>query len=456
MRSRHLLTLALLACTAVPAAAAGPDPATCRRDAAQPAFEMPIARLAPVGPLIRESLPEDEAELVGRVDETRYAAILAELSGYQSFELDGQTRQIQTRWAPGTAHPDGINLARDYLADRFAAAGYNVLLQDFEFTYSAVPVTATNVIAIRPGTTVPEEILVVGAHYDSISQDPSLDAPGAEDNASGTAAVLHLAELVAGFETERTIHFVGFGCEEYSLRGSRHYVEEAVAAGDNIVAALTMDMISAWVDEFGVLIEGTPAFVDLIGVVEGNVGQWTSLSSDTSLNSFGSDHVPFQQAGIPAILAIDLDWDQYDDYHNVTDTFDKVDTSLGTEITKVIAGSIADIASLSVRNVSIEEPLPGTQPARNRLALHGNAPNPFNPRTTISFTLPSAGMTRLQIFDNRGRRVRALSTEFLEPGLHQRVWDGMDESGQPVASGVYFSRLVHPHGVRTHSLTLVR
>jgi hypothetical protein len=396
-------------------------------------------------PLVLGSEPVHEAALVNGVSQPRYSQILARLSGAETFQLAGQTRQLQTRWALDTAHPSGINLARDYVIDRFQQAGCTIQLQDF--THS-VDVVSTNVIGVRQGTDFPAEIVVVGAHYDARAAIPGEDAPGAEDNASGVAGVLHLAELLESFQPKRTVHFVAFGCEEYGLLGSKRYVQEALANGDTIVAALTMDMISAWVDEFGLWIESEPPFVDLVDVIAANTVQWTPIPHEIHLYSFGSDHVPFLEAGIPAILAIDIDWDQYADYHLTTDTFEKTDPALGTEITKVIAGSVADIAGVVLG--------PTGSPSTRQLALVGNTPNPFNPRTTLEFTLPAEGPVRLEIFDTRGRRIRVLVDGTLGPGAHSRIWDGTDESGLQVASGVYLARLQHPRGARSHTLTLVR
>lgn len=421
-----------------------------------------LAPVAQAGPPLATTLTpgssiSDETALVGAVDEARYAQILAALCGENTFELDGSTRRIATRWAPDPTHPDGINLARDYLVDRFAAAGYDVSQQDFPFSYAAQSYTATNLIAVHPGTTLADEILVVGAHYDATtrSEEIGLPALGAEDNASGVAAVLHLAELLAGYETDRTIHFVAFGAEETGLDGSTYYVEQAVNDGLNIVGALTMDMISAWVDDFGIWIEGELPWQELMFALRDNVVQWTTLPYQLHYISFGSDHVPFQKAGIPALLAIDIDWDAYADYHRSTDTWDKVDTALGTQITRALAGTIADIATVR-RKVAISDPPPGADAPRSLLALLPNRPNPFNPRTTLRFTLPEAGPVLLDIVDLRGRRIRALVDDRLEAGLHERLWDGTDDSGAAVASGLYFSRLSHAEGVRTRGLTLVR
>lgn len=83
-------------------------------------------------------------------------------------------------------------------------------------------------------------------------------------------------------------------------------------------------------------------------------------------------------------------------------------------------------------------------------------PNPFNPRTTIRFDLATAGATRLSVFDARGRRVRALLDETLAAGGHEATWDGRDDSGREVGSGVYLARLEHGGTIAVARLGLVR
>jgi Tol biopolymer transport system component len=74
-------------------------------------------------------------------------------------------------------------------------------------------------------------------------------------------------------------------------------------------------------------------------------------------------------------------------------------------------------------------------------ALTGNYPNPFNPTTTISFTLPASGAATLSVYSITGQKVRELVSGHLSAGVHSVVWDGLDASGKQVSSGVYLSRL---------------
>ena len=93
-----------------------------------------------------------------------------------------------------------------------------------------------------------------------------------------------------------------------------------------------------------------------------------------------------------------------------------------------------------------------------RLGLSQNVPNPFNPSTTIRFSLPSdyAGLVTLSVYDVLGRRVRTLLSGPMEAGTHAVTWLGRDDKGHLTASGVYLYRLVTETGQRQGRMTLVR
>jgi hypothetical protein len=83
-------------------------------------------------------------------------------------------------------------------------------------------------------------------------------------------------------------------------------------------------------------------------------------------------------------------------------------------------------------------------------------PNPFNPSTTLAFTLPAPGRTTLTIYDITGRKVRTLFSEFMAPGAHAAIWDGRDERGGPVSSGVYLARLESGRTATTAKMLLMK
>lgn len=91
-----------------------------------------------------------------------------------------------------------------------------------------------------------------------------------------------------------------------------------------------------------------------------------------------------------------------------------------------------------------------------RLALGRNFPNPFNPKTTLHFALPSAGKVELAIYDVSGRRVTTLAQGVMEAGYHELDWLGTDDSGHSVSSGIYFSRLIFGEEVLTEKMLMLK
>ena len=93
------------------------------------------------------------------------------------------------------------------------------------------------------GTLHPERIWLVGGHFDDISEVPYSRAPGADDNASGTAATLAIAGLLRGHRTADTIRFVHFSAEEQGHWGSQAYARSLSSAGSQVMGYLDLDMI---------------------------------------------------------------------------------------------------------------------------------------------------------------------------------------------------------------------
>jgi hypothetical protein len=100
-------------------------------------------------------------------------------------------------------------------------------------------------------------------------------------------------------------------------------------------------------------------------------------------------------------------------------------------------------------------PAPAGPPAAVTTSLRA-APNPFNPSTDIRFELDRAARVQLEIFDSRGHRVRRLMQDTLPAGSHGRTWNGFDDAGRRVASGVYHARLMVDGSPQRLSLTMVK
>lgn len=272
--------------------------------------------------------------LADRVDADRFEAHVARLSGAAPLP-DGD---VWTTRATGTS---GFSAMAEYVADELESYGCDKVVVE-PFSVRGVP--SQNVYCDIPGTTRPDEIVLVGSHLDSTSERRMTVAPGAEDNASGVAAMLSIAEILLGddFSSAATVRVIAFGGEEDGLYGSD---EHAQVHRDSIAAAVTMDMISALVSRRGVLVETRREFQwfgDL--VVDAAALVAPHLDAEISLFPFGSDHMPFLNRGIPAVLLIDLDWGRYAGYHRTTDTIDRLDIPLGRDIAAVSIATVAELA----------------------------------------------------------------------------------------------------------------
>jgi len=268
--------------------------------------------------------------LVGGVDADRWLAAATTLAGWN-------------RWTRGSQ----ILLARDWLAARFAELrGAEVWTESFPVTTA----TGWNVFARLPGTLEPDAWYLIGGHYDSTSQTPSVSAPGAEDNASGCAGVLEIARAVAETPTPRTLLFACYAGEEQGLYGSTDHAIELVATGGDagFGGGLIFDMIGYDGDAtLDVLLETGPIGQGLIDLFSAASADYAGLVVSTSLNPFGSDHVPYLQRGLPALLAIENDWDVYPCYHDTCDLPANLSTAMGGGIVRMGAAGVGRLAGLA-------------------------------------------------------------------------------------------------------------
>ncbi|HET8548916.1 MAG TPA: M28 family peptidase [Bryobacteraceae bacterium] len=236
----------------------------------------------------------------------------------------------------------GIEIAAEYLCETLSALGYTTS----ELPYTVGAFRYRNIRTEIPGSS--GEVVVVGAHYDTAGP-----YPGANDNASGVAAVLELARVLKDAKPRRTVRFVLFPNEEPPFfmgpeMGSFVYARRCRERGDKITAMLSLETIGYYSDEPGSQVypfpAGTyPTTANFIGFV-GNPGSRSLLREcmrvfreTTRFPSEGiaapavipgvgwSDHWSFWQHGYPAIMVTDTAPYRYPYYHSAEDTPDKLD-----------------------------------------------------------------------------------------------------------------------------------
>lgn len=292
-----------------------------------------IARAAANGPP-RQGTTFDPAiqSLVDAVDGDRWFADVVALAGFN-------------RWTHGTE----IHDARQYLEDAFdALPGLAVSTPSFNVGAT----TAFNVVATLTGTARPDEWYIVGAHYDAISENSSVAAPGAEDNASGCAGVLEMARILSRNPPEATIHFICYSGEEQGLHGSVAHASGLVSSGDDdkVEDVLIMDMIGYTTDaDLDSLLEGNAASLSFIDLLADAGNAYTDLRIVTSLNPFGSDHVPYLNRGMRSVLTIQNDWNQYPGYHRMSDLPANLSIPMGRETLEMNVAALAHLAGAGAR-----------------------------------------------------------------------------------------------------------
>jgi len=201
--------------------------------------------------------------------------------------------------------------------------------------------SSRNVIAERPGQAPhgSRGVVVVTAHLDSINLagGAGAPAPGADDNGSGSAGLLETARILADSDGRNDLRFILFGGEEQGLFGSRRYVETLSAAERaRIRAVVNMDMIGSLNSSTrSVLLEGAPVAQRVMDGLGRAAATYTALTVERSLNPFASDHVPFIDAGIAAVLTIEGADNANTAIHSQRDTLDRITYNFALEILRM-------------------------------------------------------------------------------------------------------------------------
>lgn len=218
-------------------------------------------------------------------------------------------------------------------------------------------IAAVNVGAIVPGAdpSVRHEIIVIGAHYDHLGRSTTFARDtlaigirvGADDNASGTAAVLELARRFAERPPRRSVLLIAFGAEEYGLIGSNVFVDNSPVSLDSMTAMLNLDMIGRLRSQ-GVIVHGldTSPLLDAL-LDSANVAIQLPLRKRPDIGR--SDQVSFSAHGIPAVHFFT---GEHSDYHTLGDRPDRLNVSGLVSIINVaelLARLIADYPALLPR-----------------------------------------------------------------------------------------------------------
>jgi len=303
-----------------------------------------------------------------------------------SKHLHGFIDQQSSRFV---AHNGNFETAQ-YLKNQFKAMGLKASEQVIEGDHrieeqstnlfqAKLPATSvnthkhTNVVGILKGSDLAHEVVLLGAHYDSVNwENTAGDAPGVDDNGSGTALLLSIAHALTEkkFQPRRSIMFVAFNAEEEGLVGSEHFAkmlkEDTHHKLGDLKAAFIADEV-AWpgrgnekrmaIFETHGEADGTNAMVDTLAKSALFKNSTSLLQGDgigdgthnfvVNYHGFGSDHMSFLDQGFPAVLLIERDDDWHADTygHSARDTFEHVDLDYGASMTRLALRAVASFAS---------------------------------------------------------------------------------------------------------------
>lgn len=274
--------------------------------------------------------------------DARITALVAQVNAAQLQATVQQLASYGTRRADST----GIQNAKNWLIQQFQAIpGLTVTTSQFNASY------APNIVVTKTGSVHPERVVVLGAHYDSINLSSSTgSAPGADDNASGSAGILECARLLAQVDYESTIRMVLFSAEELGLLGSAADAVALNGAGVDVLGMLNMDMIAH---------RNAGDAVDLDFATNNTDAALTQFCRDVTaayvptlptvtgvLTAGTSDHQSYQQNGIPSAFLFE-DLTGYSTViHTANDTVGSSanDFALAALITKACLASAAELA----------------------------------------------------------------------------------------------------------------
>lgn len=270
-----------------------------------------------------------------------------------------------------TGFPRQYLLAADFIQTRLTQFGYDVTRQG----YGAADMVCYNLEASVPGAGHPDQVVVIGAHYDSVP-----GSPGADDNASGVAVMLSLAQALAGDQPQRTVRFVAFANAEppyfqTASMGSYVYARRCQQAGENIAAMISLAGLGCYRHEKGSqqypfpLQLLYPAAGDFVAFVANSASSdllnhcIASFRAHAQIPSEGgagpeaitgvgwSDHWSFWKHGYPGLMVTDTLPFRYPHYHQAGDTPDKLDYDRMARIADGLTHVIANLCGAHAASV---------------------------------------------------------------------------------------------------------
>ncbi|MEM7536090.1 MAG: M28 family peptidase [Chloroflexota bacterium] len=302
--------------------------------------------------------------LLPQINEETLMALLQPLTGEASVTLQGlyhpihheaTTTTLETRYT----FADQIVDAETFLYQYYAERGLNVTYADWSYDFFGTTYTGRNVVAEIPGVLHPERIWVVGAHFDAQSELPRVNAPGADNNATGTAAVMLLAEILSELDFADTVRFVHFSASEQGQWGSSSYVQQLESDGNStgdrtVLGYINLDAIG-WDGDDDRVVDihaGTDESSYKLAQLFAQINEDYRVELTTELYRFDanreSDHAAFWDAGYAAIWVTQNSTGPTQDVNpaigSQADTIEKLNFDYMVGIARTTLATVAQLA----------------------------------------------------------------------------------------------------------------
>jgi hypothetical protein len=387
------------------------------------------------------------------VDDSVITSIVSHINSDSVRYVIQSLQDFQTRFLLA---PNRFSVA-DWIENRFYEIGItNVERDSFMCNTSYSTDTTTlqiNIIATITGTTRPDEVYIIGGHYDSFAYgSPLTNAPGADDNGSGSSAALEFARVLieSGYQPEATIKLITFAAEELMLfgdAGCEHYAQQAKDDSMDIQLMINCDMIShtlQTVENSKVRINYYSGSVSMRDLAMDATEQFSLITPLIgSLNQY-SDSYPFYEQGFPAVYFEEDDFSPY--YHTTNDIISNYNMDYCREVIKS-AGATLLKCMLQNSPTDVEDYINLPTLAN----LYQNYPNPFNPSTKINYSVPQTSNVVIKVFDILGNEIETLVNEEKAIGTYEINW-----YAENLPSGIYFYRLQAGSFIETKKMILMK
>jgi Peptidase family M28 len=370
----------------------------------------------------------------------------------------------------GLAH---LNATRDSLQHLFEALGLSFRSHTFSFATTI----GQNLVGSMPGTTSPQQVVIVDAHYDTVS-----NAPGADDNGSGTVGMMEVARLLSRYPSKKTQRYIGFDLEEAGLVGSSRYVANTIPPSEQVEGVFNFEMIGYWSNEpntqefpngFGLLFPLAEQAIaanqyrgDFITNVGNTASQSLALLFSNSAQQFvpdlkvitldvpgtgtiapdlrRSDHAPFWDSGRKALMLTDGADFRNECYHTPGDTLqEKLNFTFMSNVVKATLAAMAQLVEIQHGDWA---------------AVAFEKTSNVATATPCGFTLVQNGAylradrclsedVQLELYDLKGSLLSRRSMQVSDDGLIPLAFDS-------IAAGVYVLTVRHASGTFAQKIVI--